>query len=437
MYRICSTRILSLAIIALLLLLVSISCDDNPVDEDELGKLRISIYSGNNQTERVGARLAMPLVVQIDDVLGNPQAGVRVAFSTMNPGAAVTPDTSLTNSLGFASCRFQLGTEPGVQNVKAVFEDDSTMFTATAVAIACPEEDPARSDDWPPGDIYITTTSSSFLAGTGSVLIKFDPVSKEITKVLETDETLIDLAFSDHGELFVTTNERIFKVNPSSLQLEEFGTYPVQWNAELVANGSGILAGLTLSDIFMVQCPPTLVTSIYSLEFFTVNEECLAAHPMTRDLFVVRGTVPSFQIYRAPWDGRATSIDELERFTDTFNAVAAVPRGMSIDSTGTLFITFDTTSGYGNFRRIVSVSSLGEVDDDFFDFYAHAGGNSQEAGRWGDIAAMDGKLYLIDTRNDRLVVISGDGQWEEEIADQAFSETWVETERYGIAASTE
>ena len=48
-----------------------------------LSKLRITTYSGNNQTERVGSTLAEPLVVKVTDILGQSRSpAIAVSFST-------------------------------------------------------------------------------------------------------------------------------------------------------------------------------------------------------------------------------------------------------------------------------------------------------------------------------------------------------------------
>ena len=138
---------------------------------------------------------------------------------------------------------------------------------------------------------------------------------------------------------------------------------------------------------------------------------------------------PTYQLRQVPWDGRAKAASTT--LLTGINTGTAQPRGMCIDSTGTVYITFD---GNDTFRRIVKVSADGTVDTEFVDFYAEAGGNSQEAGRWGDIAYAGGKLYLIDTRNNRLAVITADtGEIEMLPEDFRLSKSGTENERYGIA----
>ena len=155
-------RALALAASLAFAALAQLSCDENPSDSSS--KLRISVYSGDNQTERAGAALPAPLVVRVSDILDNAKPGVAVEFSS--PGeilASATPRFAMTDAGGLASCRFQLGTRTGTQRVWATMPDDSTVLSATAVAIACAEESPARVCQWPAGHIFVATTSSSLL----------------------------------------------------------------------------------------------------------------------------------------------------------------------------------------------------------------------------------------------------------------------------------
>ena len=198
-------------------LFVLSSCDDN-IDKynNNLQQTKINIISGNNQSERIGVFLPTPMTVQITDILGNLRPGIQIFFSTSDSGAVVTPPSSITNSDGLASCRFQLGTKPGEQHVSVTSQNDSTLFTATAEQLQCPEESPETINPWPSGHIFISTNYSSLITGTGSVIIDFNPLTQIITPVLETNEIIIDLSFSSRGELYVTSDTRIFKVKPTA-----------------------------------------------------------------------------------------------------------------------------------------------------------------------------------------------------------------------------
>jgi hypothetical protein len=72
--------------------------------------------------------------------------------------------------------------------------------------------------------------------------------------------------------------------------------------------------------------------------------------------------------------------------------------------------------GNDSHRRIARITAGGAGNDTWFDFYEYFGGNSTQAGRWGDITLLGDRLFLIDHRNDRLVAITtyaqGDAPWE-------------------------
>lgn len=422
-------------LIALLLpiLLAALSCDENPAgNENEEMKLRLRIYAGNNQTDREGATLPDPLVVQVRNIIESPQPGIQVLFEPTAPGGFVSTPSATTDQNGLASCIFTLGSNAGEQRVKVVIpNEDSTMFTATAVAVECEEERPTRVCHWAADRVYITTTSSTLIEGVGSVLFEYDPLSGEAARLVETGDILTDISFSSRGELFVTSVQKIMKVDPISYKLNDFLSYFIQYESELKPNSGGILAGVSMAGPFGVACPPDGVFYLnLPGHLQNVREECLAAHPVTRDLFIITGSgPPTYKLWRVPWDGRAHEADIVLHADVTTGA--AQPRGMCIDSTGTIYITFD---GNDTFRRIVAVSADGSVDTEFIDFYAEAGSNNQLAGRWGDIACADGKLYLIDTRNNRLATITVETR-NIQMTDEDFrlSKSGAENERYGIA----
>jgi hypothetical protein len=408
------------------------SCDDNPASQEDVSTTSyIEKYSGDNQIERVGTTLPENLTVRVKNIIGTPLAGRRVIFSTADAGAVVSPDTTITDGYGMASCRFTLGTNTGTQHVGAATSDDSTTFTATADPINCEEENPQPSCQWPAGLIYITTTSSSRIQGSGSVLLEFDPETESLETILQTDSTIVDLSFSSRGELFLSTHHTILKVTPETHQLDNFCSYPSGWIPELVSNPGGIMAGLSEDEIFMVMCPETGITNIINTPSGT-NTENFTITSSNRNIFIIKGEGPSFHLEEHAWDGRTSSSSNLQDYY--LNEGTGTPVGMCSDSTGNVYITFNDQLSR-NFKRIARVSSSGEVDEDFFDFYQHAGGNNTEAGQWGDITFLDGNLYLIDKLNDRLVIISEDGTWIDDIDNDSFSKPSVYDERYGIAAS--
>jgi hypothetical protein len=312
-------------------------------------------------------------------------------------------------------------------------KDDSTSFNLTAVAGGCAEEGLTKVCDWPAKHIFIATRGSSLASGAGTVIIDYDPVTKGITKVLETTYLLDGMSFSSRGELFVSSPNKIWKVNHETPALEDYITWADDFNISMDPNPGSVLAGLTIIGPVKIGCPSSGVSYLLSAHTFSNNIkwQTIAVDPVTRDIYMISESSPtSFALWRVYWDGR-TPVQSFD-VVKSLSVGAAAPAGMCIDSTGTVYIVFD---GNDNYRRIVSVTSAGAVDYNFFNFYTYYGGTSIEAGRWGDVAYLDGKLYVIDRRNDRLVIISRNGTWLDEVKDPAFSRQLEENEHYSTCAS--
>jgi hypothetical protein len=436
MNRILFARAYALAALLALAALVPFSCDNNPSDAST--DLRIATHSGDNQTERAGSTLPAPLVVRVSDILGNAKPGIGVEFSTHGePLASVTPQIATTDAGGLASCTFQLGTRAGTQHVWATIAQDSTVLSATAVAVACPEENPAKVCQWPAGHIFIATTSSSLLSGAGSVVIDYNPGTEEITKVLETSNLIDGISFSSRGELFISAPTKIRKVNSTTHNLEAYIDYSnPSYRMSLEPNAGGVLAGLGADAPQRIGCPGSEIQALSSGHTFAnILWENLAVDPVTRDVYMMTGSSPTnYVLWRGYWDGRATAIESYDVVAN-LTVGNAEPRGMCADSSGTIYIVFDAIAENDTYRRIVTVTSSGAVDYDFFNFFTFYGSNQEEAGRWGDIAYLKGRLYVIDRRNDRLVIISKHGTWLGEIKNTAFSRPLDASGHYAICAS--
>lgn len=427
------------AVIIALLTVLHFSCSENPAENNKSTEKRLTIVSGNNQSERVGMVLPESLVVKTGDMLGNPARGMLVHFSTGDSAAVVSPGVAVTGHDGIAKCSFRLGAVAGSQHVMATIETDTTIFTETAVEPECSEESTEPFCGWPAGHVLIATTSSSLLSGSGTVILDFDPASgSDPVKIYETTDTLTDISFSSRGELFLATRERLMKLDPDTHQPTFFCALSGGKDVKLDENPGGIMAGITIDGPFAVFCPLRCVKPFFDSNPFTyIDWGNVAVNPRTRDLYFLTGLGHlSYNLWRVAWDGRA--IPPLSAATIYKNLITtggsdATPKGMCFDDGDNLYISFDSSTYTNPFRRIVRVASDGTVDYSFFDLYAH-GGNNQDGGRWGDIAYSNGKLYLIDTRNDRLAVISTSGEWLDEFSKTAFSMPLIENESYSIAA---
>ena len=93
--------------------------------------------SGDQQSARAGAALALPVVVKVRDRLNAPAAGQTVTFVVDAGGGSITPSSAVTGPDGTASATWTLGASVGLsQNVRATAGNASaavTVFSAFAV----------------------------------------------------------------------------------------------------------------------------------------------------------------------------------------------------------------------------------------------------------------------------------------------------------------
>jgi sugar lactone lactonase YvrE len=418
---------------SMLFSLLLISCDGED-NEDLDGISRVVITAGNLQTERVGAMLPEVMTVRVTDLAGLPKFGAPVFFSTEDPGAAVNPEVVNADRDGYASATFRLGTVAGGQKVGVRSGTDSTTFNHTANALGCTEQNPESACNWPSGHVFITTTSSSLISGTGSALIDFDPETGITEKVLETPMILRDIDFSSRGEMYVTSNEKVYKVLPATRTLEEYADIPILTGSEIEFNMGGVLVLVGNTNVYKIGCPGTAATQI--AEYYIVNYENLAVDPVTRDFYMATGSGPLYNIHWNEWDGMGAVTNTL-RFE--LNTGVGVPRGMCVDTEGFLYVTVDSN---GNSRSVARIKAGMGAEPKWFDFYEYFERNNQTTGRWGDITVHGDYLYLIDTRMNRLVVLDATGtddasKYFAEYPGEEFSLDGSDSERYGIAAVPE
>lgn len=94
--------------------------------------------SGDNQSGTVGADLADPIVVQVNDQFGDPFSGATVGFAVAQGGGSVATASATTGNDGRASTAWTLGTGAGGQEVAVTVGGTqlSGVFAATAAADA-------------------------------------------------------------------------------------------------------------------------------------------------------------------------------------------------------------------------------------------------------------------------------------------------------------
>lgn len=86
--------------------------------------------SGNGQETGIGNDFPNPLVVQVNDVTGQPLPGIRVEFAAVGTGVVVT-SSEITNGLGQAATRIRAGSSAGPVTVTATTGTFTTNFSLT------------------------------------------------------------------------------------------------------------------------------------------------------------------------------------------------------------------------------------------------------------------------------------------------------------------
>ncbi|MCU0649511.1 MAG: PQQ-dependent sugar dehydrogenase [Gemmatimonadaceae bacterium] len=106
---------------------------------------RVVIERGNEQTGVAGARLAIDPIVQAIDRFGNGVSRVRIVFTPDVGSGSASPVEAGTDSLGFATTSWTLGTTIGAQRTVVTapaFERVGTILTATATTGAAAQHVP-------------------------------------------------------------------------------------------------------------------------------------------------------------------------------------------------------------------------------------------------------------------------------------------------------
>ncbi|MEO5509063.1 MAG: Ig-like domain-containing protein, partial [Longimicrobiales bacterium] len=98
----------------------------------------VTIFAGDNQTATVSTAVAVAPAVRITDSLGNPIAGVSMAFAVASGGGTVTGTPATTDVNGVAAAAsWTLSATPGAHTISATVTGLTPVtFRATAVAAA-------------------------------------------------------------------------------------------------------------------------------------------------------------------------------------------------------------------------------------------------------------------------------------------------------------
>ncbi|MBN1883962.1 MAG: hypothetical protein JW876_00390 [Candidatus Krumholzibacteriota bacterium] len=416
-----------------LLLLFAVSCDEDAADPESGAQAYLRIVSGDGQTERTGAWAPRELVVGVRDIIGTPLAGRAVSFSCGATGAQISPETAVSDETGIAAVRVRLGEDAGEQTVLATVAGDEAVFSLYAVEIACDEASLPHAGAWTPGHVFISTPSSTLLAGAGSAVIEYDPDDGSIEKILETAEILTDIAFSPRGDLYVASSSAVYRVDPATKTLVSHLALTAAQPVEIEPNPGGVLVGIRQDALFTIGCPGEDPATLYEMGL-QLDPALLVVDPGDRAIYAFDPEGSVYWIFRLAWDGfdeGPLSVEMVEAVTGGPDA----PNGACMDADGAMYLVMDSNESE---RRIWRFHPAEGSESLFYNLYLHDVNTGTPPGRWGDAAVRENALYLIDTRNNRLVWLTigdGNGTWGGMVENTAFSRPGTDSERYGIAVS--
>jgi hypothetical protein len=108
--------------------------DDAPTLNKCQPPASLILVSGDGQTAEAGSTLPSPLVVQVENAMGNPMPGVGVHWEVTGGDGSVSAPYTVTNAAGQAQVSWTLGSAAGPNSVTATVLDVTPVtFTATAV----------------------------------------------------------------------------------------------------------------------------------------------------------------------------------------------------------------------------------------------------------------------------------------------------------------
>jgi PKD repeat protein len=149
--------------LALAFLLAACGGGDLALPDNGDAAADIQVVDGDGQQGSVGAPLAAPVVVQVTDADSDAVAGVTVEFTltSAGEGAGITPSSALTNAVGRAEARVQLGDKVGVQTGKARVAGDTLETTFSALAESADNRSPTADFSWTCEELTCQFTDSS------------------------------------------------------------------------------------------------------------------------------------------------------------------------------------------------------------------------------------------------------------------------------------
>lgn len=149
-----------IALIPMYAAMIVAACSTDPSSGPRIATL--TAVSGSGQFGPLGAALAQPLVVRVEDQSGSPVEGVTVDWDVVLGGGDVTPNQSVSDGDGLASTSLTLGPTQGLNTVTASLgPDQEVVFTATGTTA-------------PPANLFVVAGSGQ--TGTVATVLPTDLV---------------------------------------------------------------------------------------------------------------------------------------------------------------------------------------------------------------------------------------------------------------------
>ena len=184
------------------------------------------IVSGDDQNNKTGTKLPRPFEVKVLNQDGNPLPDVEVTFEVTKGGGQTRHPEATTNKSGEAQTTLTLGSNVGVNKVKASVVDYPSLtqtFTAAATTAAitaaiCPTEPvvPVRSSTEEPPMYWIAGNSIYYRPTGGGKEIFLEPKEETLTgglavdmkgeKVYWTEQTIDNMGRIQSADLDDSTN---------------------------------------------------------------------------------------------------------------------------------------------------------------------------------------------------------------------------------------
>ena len=209
-----------LALIPMYAAMIVAACSTDPSSGPRIATL-IAV-SGSGQFGPLGAPLAQPLVVRVEDQSGSPVEGATVDWDVVLGGGDVSPDQSLTDEDGLASTTLTLGANQGLNTVTATLgQAEPVIFTATATTA-------------PPAKVFVAAGNAQ--SGTVATVLPTDLVV-QVTDAADNPKSGVAVTFavlSGGGSLSSGT-----AITNAS------GNATVKWTLGTTAGAQSVLASVT------------------------------------------------------------------------------------------------------------------------------------------------------------------------------------------------